>query len=87
RDGMEALQLTNARMAELGIPNFGPEVNVTCDSHGGPGLGAIQQWDANSKTWSLITDFIAADREVIDPLIEADSMAFAKENNIEMRCN
>ncbi|MEM7463942.1 MAG: ABC transporter substrate-binding protein [Pseudomonadota bacterium] len=87
RDGMEALQLTNDRMAELGIPNFGPEVNVSCENHGGPGLGAIQQWDASAKKWSLITDFVAADREVVDPLIADDSMAFAKENNIDMRCN
>ncbi len=85
RDGMEALKIDQARMAELGLPNFGPEINVTCENHGGPGLGAIQQWDAAAKSWSLITDFVEADREVVDALIVEDSDAFAAENNITPR--
>ncbi len=85
RDGMEALELTTTRMAELGVPNFGPEIKVTCDNHQGPGLAAIQQWDAKAKTWSLISDFVAADRDIIDPLIMEDSMAYAAENNITTR--
>ena len=85
RDGMEALKIDQARMTELGLENFGPEINVSCTNHGGPGLGAIQQWDANAKTWSLITDFIEADREVVDALIMEDSNAYATENNIAER--
>lgn len=85
RDGMEALKVDQARMAELGLPNFGPDINVTCGSHGGPGEAAIQQWDAASKSWSLITGFSGADREVVDALIEEDSSAYATENNITPR--
>ena len=85
RDGMEALKLDAARMEELGLKGFGPEINVTCADHGGPGLGAIQQWDAKTKKWSLITDFVASDREIIDPLIAEDSAAYAAENKIEER--
>ncbi len=87
RDGMEALEMTAERMAELGLPNFGPTFKVTCENHGGEGLGAIAQWDASAKKWSLITDYTAPDLEVIEPLIMADSQAFAAENNIEERCN
>ncbi len=83
RDGMEALVLDNARMAEIGLPEFGPEINVTCSNHGGPGLGAISQWDASSKSWSLVTDFMGADREIVDPLIMEDSAAYAEEAGIE----
>ncbi|MYB34779.1 MAG: ABC transporter substrate-binding protein [Gammaproteobacteria bacterium] len=85
RDGMEALSIDAARLAELGLPNFGPPIQVTCENHGGPGLGAIQQWDANTQSWSLITDFAGADREVVDALIAEDSAAFAAENNITPR--
>ena len=85
RDGMEALKVDQARMAELGLANFGPEINVSCENHGGPGLGAIQQWDANAQSWSLITDFTGADREVVDALIKEDSDAYAAENNITPR--
>ena len=88
RDGMEALNVTAESMAALGLPDFGPEFSVSCANHGGSGVGKVQQWDASSKTWSVVTDWIASDREVIDPLIAEDSDAFAKENSISMReCN
>ena len=88
RDGMEALNVDEARLTELGLPNFTVPVSVTCANHGGPGLGAIQQWDAAAKKWTLITDFISADREVIDPLIAEDSAAYMAEAGITPRdCN
>ncbi|WP_419911193.1 ABC transporter substrate-binding protein [Hoeflea sp.] len=87
RDGMEALKIDSARLEELGLGGFGPEINVSCENHGGPGLGAIAQWNASDGTWSLINEFGPADREVIDPLIMEDSMAFAAENNIPERCS
>ena len=85
--GMEALEVTNEMMASAGLENFAPPFKVTCEDHGGSGLGAVQQWDADSKTWSLITGFIEPDMEMITPLIKEDSEAFAKENNISMRCS
>ncbi|WP_439110175.1 ABC transporter substrate-binding protein [Lentibacter sp.] len=87
RDGMEALEITEERMTELGMPNFGPSFAVSCENHGGPGLGAITQWDASAKEWSMISDFVESDMDVILPLITEDSEAFAAENGIEMRCN
>ncbi len=85
RDGMEALVIDNAKMEALGIPGFGPEFSVDCGNHGGPGLGAVQQWDAEAGTWSLISDFAPSDMDVIQPLIDEDSSAFATENKIEMK--
>ncbi|MGF1445822.1 MAG: ABC transporter substrate-binding protein [Pikeienuella sp.] len=87
RDGMEALEITEEILAENGLSGFMPTFKVSCENHGPPGLGAIQQWDAASASWSLITDFIPADREVVDPLIAEDSAAFADEAGIELRCN
>ncbi len=87
RDGMEALNMTAERMAALGLPGFGPAFSVSCENHGGNGLAAVQQWDASSKTWSLITDYIEPDAEVVNALITADSAAYAAENNITERCN
>ncbi len=85
RDGMEALNVDEARLEELGLPGFTVPVAVTCANHGGPGLGAIQQWDAQAQKWTIITDFIAADREVVDELIAADAAAFAAEAGITPR--
>ncbi len=85
RDGFENLDVGEERLTELGLPGFTVPVEVTCANHGGPGLGAIQQWDAEAQEWSLITDYIPADRAVVDPLIQEDSMAYAEENNITPR--
>ena len=88
RDGMEALNITEELMAARGMPGFGPAFQVSCANHGGSGIAKIQQWDATTKKWSLVTDWISADRSIIDPLIAEDSEAFAKENNItERACN
>ncbi|MDB4197666.1 ABC transporter substrate-binding protein [Ascidiaceihabitans sp.] len=86
RDAMEALNITEARMAAAGLPNFGPEFQVTCENHGGRGDVAVAQWDASAKSWSLITEFAPADASVLNPLIEADSAAYAAENNIKEGC-
>ncbi len=86
-DGMENLEITDEMMAEYGMPNFGPAFSVSCENHGGPGVGAVTQWDAAAGEWKQITDFAPSDKEIINPLIEEDSMAFASENNIELRCN
>ncbi len=87
RDGMEALVITEDKMAAAGMPNFGPSFEVSCENHGGPGTGAVAQWDATAKTWSLISDFGPSDMDIIQPLIDADSAAYAAENNIEPQCN
>ncbi len=86
RDGMEALVIDEAKMASLGMPNFGPTFNVSCANHGGPGLVGVTQWDAANQTWSLISDFKETDGEVIGALVAEDSAAYAAENNIEAGC-
>ncbi len=87
RDGMEALEITNAKMEGLGMAGFGPEFSVSCENHGGPGLVGVVQWDASTGTWNSIQDFMPTDAEVIGQLIAEDSAAYAAENNIEARCN
>jgi len=87
RDGLENLVVSDETMAAIGLQGFGPNFEVSCENHGGPGLGAVQQWDAASQSWSLITDFIAPDMDIIQPLIDEDAAAYAAENNIAAQCN
>ncbi|MEM8848913.1 MAG: ABC transporter substrate-binding protein [Pseudomonadota bacterium] len=87
RDGMEALVIDEAKMQELGMPNFGPEFSVSCENHGGSGEGKVQQWNASAGEWEILTDWIESDKDVILPLIEEDSMAYAAENNITPGCS
>ena len=86
RDGMEALEITETRMAELGMSQIGPEFSVSCENHGGSGLGIVQQWDASAGQWTALTDYISSDTDVILPLIAEDSAAFAAESGIEPGC-
>lgn len=85
RDGFEALDVGEARLAELGLAGFAPAVRITCDNHTGPGEVAIQRWDAGNQTWSFVTGFYTSDREVIDALIAEDSAAYAAEQGITPR--
>ncbi|MGR3615048.1 MAG: ABC transporter substrate-binding protein [Paracoccaceae bacterium] len=86
RDGMEALAMTEERMAELGLPGFGPTFSTSCENHGGDAKVGVTQWDATTQTWSMISDFQTTDGEVIGALVAEDSAAYAAENNIEGNC-
>ncbi len=85
RDGIENLDITAERWTEIGFPGFAQPVKMSCAVHSDPGLVAVQQWDAASKSWSLVSDFIEPDREVVDGLIAEDSAAYAAENGITPR--
>lgn len=87
RDGLENLVITEELMAERGLPNFGPGFTVTCENHGGPGIGWVQQWDAEAGQWNIITEAIQSDRSIIDPLVVEAAAAYAAENNLTKRCN
>ena len=87
RDGMENLEITEAKMTELGLPGFGPSFKVTCQNHGGDGLVAVVQWDYASKSWNMISDFQQSDQDVLNPLIAEDSAAYAAEAGITPGCN
>ena len=82
RDGFEALEVNEARLAELGLEGFTIPVKITCENHTGPQKVALQQWDAEAGEWKMVSDFYDTMHDVVDPLVEADSMAYAKENNI-----
>jgi len=84
---MEAFEMTEAKMAGLGLANFGPSFKVTCQNHGGDGLVGVAQWDAGAGKWSMISDYKQSDQSVVAKLIAEDSAAYAAENNITPNCN
>jgi branched-chain amino acid transport system substrate-binding protein len=88
RDGFENLKVDEARLKELGLEGFTYGIEISCGNHSGPGKAAIQQWDAKAKKWSIVSKFYDRMPEITGPLIEADSAAYAKENNLTPRsCN
>ncbi len=88
RDGLEALKVDEARLAELGLKGFTYPIEITCENHEGPGKVALQRWDAKAKQWKIVSKFYEPLRSITGPLIEEDSAAYAKESNITPRsCN
>jgi branched-chain amino acid transport system substrate-binding protein len=85
RDGIEALDITEDRIEILGIEGMVSPFKLSCANHEGPGKAAIRQWDAPGNRWRLVSRFYEPDRELIDPLLKADSERYAKENNIAIR--
>ncbi|MCB2101495.1 MAG: ABC transporter substrate-binding protein [Rhodobacterales bacterium] len=88
RDGFEALDVSEARLKELGLPGFTYAVKITCANHQGPGKVALQQWNAKAKQWKIVTKFYEPLSDITGPLIAEDSAQYAKENGITPRsCN
>tara|TARA_Y100001934_G_C12278055_1_gene738430 strand:+ start:28 stop:1344 length:1317 start_codon:yes stop_codon:yes gene_type:complete len=85
RDGFEALDVDEARLEELGLGGFTYPVKISCENHEGPGKVAVQQWDAKAKQWNIVSKFYEPLRDITGPLIEADSAAYAAENNVTPR--
>lgn len=83
RWGLENLNLTEARLKELGLEGYTQPLKVTCEDHEGNGPVFIQQWDG--KKWSKVSDWISPMREVVRAQIEKAASEYAKENNITPR--
>ena len=68
RDGLEAIDLSEERLAELGLEGFTGAVRGSCDDHEGAGAIFVQQW--NGSDWERVSDFIAPMSDVTRPMLE-----------------
>jgi branched-chain amino acid transport system substrate-binding protein len=84
RWGFENLDVTSADWDRIGLPGF-PPIKISCDDHEGGHPVLIQQWNANNKTWKIISDWLPVMKDVVRPMMEADAAKYAKENNITPR--
>jgi len=83
RWGLENLNVSEERLAELGLKGFARSLKITCEDHESGGSVIIQQW--TGKQWELITDWIEPMHDVVRPMIEKAAAEYAKENNITPR--
>ena len=79
--GYENTNVTAADWKRIGLPGY-PPIKVTCNDHEGGHPVLFQQWNANTKTWKVVSDWIPVMKDLVRPLMEADAAKFAKENNI-----
>jgi branched-chain amino acid transport system substrate-binding protein len=76
RWGMENLNVTEARLEQLGMKGMTRPIRVTCDNHEGNGLALVQQWDG--KQWKIVSDWIEPMRDVVRPKLEAAAVEEGK---------
>lgn len=84
RWALENLNITNARLAQLGATGLLPEIKTSCENHEGSGKVKIQQWDGTK--WNVISDWLEGNKALIHPLFKASSAKYAKEKGITPAC-
>lgn len=74
REGLESINLTEARLSELGLAGFTGEVSGSCSDHEGGGAIFIQQW--NGSDWEKVSDLIPPMTDVVRPMLEEAAEAY-----------
>jgi len=84
RDGYEALDISDAKLKELGILGMSAPFKMSCAKHDGSERFRMMQWDG--KKFEMLTDWVAApDPKFIRKLIEDSAAKYATENKLTPR--
>jgi len=83
RWGMENLNITEARIKEIGAEGLMQPMNNSCKDHEGGGKVFFQQWDG--KNWVSTGEVIVPMQKWVREMIEESSAKYAKEKNITAR--
>jgi branched-chain amino acid transport system substrate-binding protein len=83
--GYEHVNLTAARLEELGLGGFMKPLKITCANHEGENNLLIHEWDGNN--WINPSKWYKPMYDVTRPMIEASAAAYAKEKGITPRSN
>lgn len=83
RWGIENLDVTEARLKQLGFAGIMQPLKVTCNDHEGVRKARIHQWDG--KAWKFTSDWIEGDNKLLRPMVEEAARRYAKEKNITPR--
>ena len=80
RWAMENLNITDARLKEIGATDLLPPIKTSCADHEGSGMVKIQQWDG--AKWVPVSGWIEGNKGLIHPLFKASAQQYAKEKGI-----
>jgi branched-chain amino acid transport system substrate-binding protein len=78
RRGLESLNITQARLKELGMDGFAAPFRVSCSDHNGHHSVYLAQWDGTK--WTKASDWIEPIKDKVVPLIEAAAKEYASSN-------
>jgi len=83
RWGIEHLNISDARLKQLGAVGLMSALKVSCMDHEGGGGVKFMQWDG--RKWNVVSDWIATDQSIVRPMVEASAAQYAKEKGITLR--
>jgi branched-chain amino acid transport system substrate-binding protein len=68
RWGFEHLNLTDARIKELGAAGLFPAIKTSCSDHEGSGMVKFQEWTGSG--FKQVTPFMSGDRAMVRKMVE-----------------
>ncbi len=83
RWGLENLNLSEARLKELGAGGMIPPIKTSCLDHEGSGMVRFQQWDGNQ--FKPLTPFMAGDKDLVRKMVDESAAKYAAEKKITPR--
>jgi branched-chain amino acid transport system substrate-binding protein len=83
RWGIENLEISAARIKELGFEGVLKPMKVSCSDHEGTREGRIQQWDGTK--WNVISEWYESDDKVLKPMVESAAKKYADEKKLPVR--
>jgi branched-chain amino acid transport system substrate-binding protein len=78
RRGLESLNITPARLKELGMEGFAAPFAVNCGDHNGHRTVYMAEWDGTK--WTKKSDWIEPIKDKVVPLIDAAAKEYATSN-------
>ena len=83
RWGLEHLDLTEARIKELGAGGLFPPIKTSCADHEGSGMVKFQMWDGTG--FKQVAPYMAGDRALVRKMVEETAAKYAAEKKITLR--
>jgi branched-chain amino acid transport system substrate-binding protein len=83
RWGFENLDLSAARIKELGFEGMIKPLKFSCQDHQGADEARVHQWDG--KAWKVISEYYTADQKILGPMVKDAAAKYAAEKKIELR--
>lgn len=78
RRGLESLNITDARLKELGAAGFAAPMQITCADHNGHNSAYMARWDGTK--WTKGSDWMQPIKSKVLPLIDEAAKAYASAN-------